>query len=123
MYLTLSEKPEGFTREDMENEIKSMVREALQTEARAAGLKVGVEQLQNALINDVLDEENIKKGDKCVMHFSDGDQTVVFDSVSNGGFFLKQFGSKGRPYKYPTYYEYTSVYDLEKLNAEVQKKT
>ena len=115
MYLYL-DKPDGFTREDMQAEIKAMTRESMQAEARAAGLQKGAEQLKEALILDVLEEAKIKEGDKCVMHFSDGDDTVEFVEVKRGGIYVRHFGSRGKPYKHPTYYDYTFVELLKKPN-------
>ena len=116
MYLYL-DKPDGFTREDMEAEIKAMTREALQAEARAFGLQEGAEQLKTALIRDVLKEAKIEEGDKCVMHFSDGDDTVEFVEAKCGGVYVRHFGSKGKPNKHTTRYDYTFAELLEKPNA------
>ena len=116
MYLYL-DKPDGFTREDMEAEIKAMTREAMQAEARAAGLQDGAEQLKNALIGDVLREAEIKEGDKCVMHFTDGDETVEFVEAKHGRIYVRHFGTKGKPHKHPTHYDYTFAELLEKPNT------
>lgn len=123
MYMYLS-KPDGFTREDMEAEIKAMTREAMHAEARSAGLQEGAEQLKNALIEDVLEEAEIKEGDKCVMHFTDGDETVEFVEAKRGGIYVRHFGSKGKPHKHPTHYDYTFAELLEKPNngAEVRRE-
>ena len=115
MYLYL-DKPDGFTREDMKAEIKAMTRESMQAEARAAGLQKGAEQLKEALILDVLEEAKIEEGDKCVMHFSDGDNTVEFAEVKHGKIYVRHFGSKGKPHKCPTGYDYTYAGLLEKPN-------
>ena len=115
MYLYL-DKPDGFTREDMEAEIKAMTREAMQAEARAAGLQEGAAQLKTALIRDVLEEAKIEEGDKCMMHFTDGDETVEFVEAKRGGIYVRHFGSKGKPHKHPTHYDYTFAELLEKLN-------
>ena len=111
-------KPDGFTRKDMEAEIKAMTREAMQAEARAIGLHEGVEQLKNALIDDVLEEKEIQEGDKCVMHFTDGDDAVEFVESKRGGIYVRHFGSKGKPYKHTTHYDYTFAELLDKPNAE-----
>lgn len=115
MYLYLN-KPEGFSREDLEAEIKAMTREAMQAEARAAGLREGVEELKNALIEDVLEESEIEEGDKCVMHFSDGDETVKFVEAKRGGIYVRHLGSKGKPHKHPLRYDYTFAEIMEKPN-------
>jgi len=117
MYLFLRMKPDEFTRKDMEAEIKAMTREAMQAEARAAGLYDGVAQLKYVLIKDVLKEKEIMEGDKCVMHFPDGDLTVEFVEAKHGGIYVRHFGSKGKPHKHPMYYDYTYAELLEKLNS------
>jgi len=119
MYLYF-DKPDGFTREDMEAEIKAMTREAMQAEARAAGLQEGVKQLKTALIRDVLEEAKIEEGDKCVMHFSDGDETVEFVEAKHGGIYVRHFGSKGKPHKHTTHYDYTFAELLEKPNDKAE---
>jgi hypothetical protein len=110
------EMPEGFTREDMEAEIKAMAREAMKAEALYKGLYEGVDALKLALIRDVLEKEEIEDGDECVMHFSDGETRVLFvGEAARGGFYVRHYGSKGKLRKHPTYYDYTYVDLIERV--------
>ena len=110
------DKPDGFTRADMEAEIKAMSLEALRAEVTAAGLRDGMEQLRNLLIYGILEEAGIKEGDKCVMHFTDGDETVEFAMVKRGQLAVRHYGSNGKPNKREIRYDYTYAELLEKLD-------
>ena len=107
--------PNGFTRKDMEAELKAMIREAMQAEARACGLWVGVEQLKRAMINDVLEEKNINKGDKCVIRFTEGDEKVEFVKVERSQIYVRVLGSNGKFKIRQTAYDYTVVDFMEKI--------
>ncbi|MDD5502659.1 MAG: hypothetical protein PHH26_04250, partial [Candidatus Thermoplasmatota archaeon] len=47
----------------------------------------------------------------------DGDKTVEFVDAKRGGIYVRHFGSKGKPHKRLTYFDYTFKELLEKPNA------
>lgn len=105
MYMDL-DKPEGFTNDEMEAEIRAMIRAAMQAEAKAYGLWEGAEQLQNAFINEFIRDRKIKKGDKVRVDFSDGAEVLIFDEVRNGRIYAFYLTKKGKPRRYATGFDY-----------------
>ena len=100
MYMDL-DKPKGFTNDEMEAEIRAMIRAAMQAEAKAYGLWEGAEQLQNAFINEFIRDRKIKKGDKVRVDFSDGAEVLIFDEVRNGRIYAFYLTKKGKPRSRP----------------------
>jgi len=105
MYMNL-DKPEGFTNDEMEAEIRAMIRAAMQAEAKAYGLWEGAKQLQNAFINEFIRDRKIKKGDKVRVDFSDGAEVLIFDEVRNGRIYAFYLTKKGKPRRYATGFDY-----------------
>ena len=111
----IHEIPRGFTLEDFESEIKYMTRKMYESEATAQGLRDGVCQLKQIMIDHVLDEKKIKPGDKCVVHFSNGDKHIVYEMAKHGTIWVKHFTKAGLICKGKMYYDYNYVELLEKI--------
>ena len=105
----------GYTCEDIESEIKAMTREMIQTQSRADGLQASVWRLKNAYIIKAVEKAGIREGDKCVMHFSDCSETVVYAGMYSGLIEVHHVNTKGRPQKSTCRYPYTCASHLEKI--------
>ena len=106
-----------LTDDDIREEIRTMVSEALRVQARADGLFDGVKALKHEVICRTVKKAGIRFGDTCILRLHGTETRVRYEGASNGNVCVRPFGKRGQLLKGVLAYDYRLACVLTKCAA------